>query len=85
MIKALHSPGFQKDDVAYGFFGRQGGVSKGIYKSLNCRGGSDDDPKDVAENRKRVADKIGVDGDQNTWAGAGDFDGGLCASVVHGA
>lgn len=37
--------------VAYGFFGRQGGVSSGIYNSLNCGFGSSDDASDVAQNR----------------------------------
>lgn len=36
------------------FFGREGGVSEGVYSSLNCGFGSDDDPLDVAENRERV-------------------------------
>ena len=38
----------------HGFFGRQGGVSEGLYASLNCGFGSRDDPARVAENRKRV-------------------------------
>lgn len=41
--------------VRHGFFGRQNGVSEGLYDSLNCGVGSDDDPGVVAENRKRVA------------------------------
>lgn len=40
--------------IAHGFFGRDGGVSKGIYASLNCGPGSRDDPASVAENRARV-------------------------------
>ncbi|WP_296717244.1 peptidoglycan editing factor PgeF [Tistrella sp.] len=46
----LHLPG-----IAHGFFGRQGGVSTGLYTSLNCGPGSADDPAAVAENRRRVA------------------------------
>lgn len=46
------------DDVGHGFFGRSGGVSSGIYSTLNCGPGSDDDPEAVAENRKRVMYKI---------------------------
>ncbi len=41
-------------DVAHGFFGRAGGVSKGIYASLNCGPGSGDAPEAVAENRRRA-------------------------------
>lgn len=47
--------------IQHGFFGRQGGVSDGLYKSLNCGVGSDDDPKAVAENRKRVAEHFNAE------------------------
>jgi hypothetical protein len=40
--------------IAHGFFGRQGGVSKGIYASLNCGPGSKDSRDDVMENRARA-------------------------------
>lgn len=40
--------------VRHGFFTRQGGVSTGIYSSLNCGYGSADDPVKVATNRARV-------------------------------
>ena len=39
--------------IAHGFFGRDGGVSTGVYGSLNCGPGSRDDPATVAENRAR--------------------------------
>lgn len=42
----------------HGFFGRLGGVSKGVYESLNVGERSDDKPKDIRENRKRVADMM---------------------------
>jgi polyphenol oxidase len=42
-------------DITHGFFGRQGGVSRGIYTSLNCGLGSSDDRASVLENRRRVA------------------------------
>ena len=41
--------------IRHGFFTRHGGVSRGIYASLNCGLGSRDDPAAVAENRARVA------------------------------
>jgi YfiH family protein len=41
--------------VRHGFFTRQGGVSTGIYDSLNTGAGSRDDPAAVAENKRRVA------------------------------
>src|SRR6185295_2533709 len=40
--------------IAHGFFGRTGGVSTGIYASLNCGPGSADVPTHVAENRRRA-------------------------------
>ena len=46
--------------IAHGFFGRIGGVSTGVYESLNCGPGSDDNPAHVAENRARVATLLGV-------------------------
>jgi len=46
--------------IAHGFFGREGGVSDGIYASLNCGPGSKDAPEAVAENRRRVADRLGA-------------------------
>ncbi|MEM9048027.1 MAG: peptidoglycan editing factor PgeF [Pseudomonadota bacterium] len=44
----------------HGFFGRAGGVSLGIYASLNCGPGAGDDPDAVACNRARVAAHLGV-------------------------
>lgn len=46
--------------IAHGFFGRTGGVSQGIYTSLNCGPGSSDDPAAVIENRKRVRETMGA-------------------------
>ncbi len=40
--------------IKHGFFTRQGGVSSGIYKSLNCGPGSGDDAEHVRTNRHRV-------------------------------
>ncbi|HEY5347506.1 MAG TPA: peptidoglycan editing factor PgeF [Rhizomicrobium sp.] len=42
------------ESVTHGFFGRRGGVSQGIYASLNCGPGSKDDPAAVRENRVRI-------------------------------
>lgn len=50
------------DGVAHGFFTRQGGVSKGIYTTLNCGLGSSDNPDAVRENRKRVLAHLGAKG-----------------------
>jgi YfiH family protein len=49
------------DGVRHGFFTRQGGVSSGIYASLNCGPGSRDDAANVTENRVRVAETLGAE------------------------
>ena len=36
----------------------EGGVSRGIYRSLNCGPGSNDDAMNVEENRRIVAEHI---------------------------
>ncbi len=46
--------------VRHGFFTRRGGVSDGVYESLNGGTGSDDAPARVAENRARMAAALGV-------------------------
>ena len=46
--------------IAHGFFSRRGGVSAGLYDSLNCGPGSKDDPASVAANRARVAAALDV-------------------------
>ena len=46
--------------LRHAFFTREGGVSGGIYDSLNGGIGSNDDPANVAENRRRMAEQMGV-------------------------
>ena len=46
-------------NIRHGFFDRRGGVSKGIYKSLNCGFGSNDKIKDIRKNLEKVCKKIG--------------------------
>ena len=46
--------------LRHAFFTGDGGVSGGIYASLNGGIGSNDDPAHVAENRRRMAEQIGV-------------------------
>lgn len=45
--------------IRHGFFTREGGVSSGIYASLNCGPGSGDDLKNVMENRAQAMQSIG--------------------------
>ena len=46
--------------IRHGFFTREGGVSSGIYASLNGGVGSNDVQEQVAENRARMAAALGV-------------------------
>src|ERR1700757_2223821 len=46
--------------LRHAFFSREGGVSGGIYAGLNGGLGSNDDPAHVAENRRRMAEQMGV-------------------------
>ncbi|UES49760.1 peptidoglycan editing factor PgeF [Roseibium aggregatum] len=52
------------DGIRHGFFTRQGGVSGGIYSSLNIGLGSDDERSSVLENRDRVAGQLGIGADR---------------------
>jgi len=44
--------------IPHGFFGRRGGVSRGLVAGLNAGIGSADDPAAVAENRRRAAETV---------------------------
>src|SRR3954452_14395868 len=46
--------------LRHAFFSREGGVSGGIYQGLNGGLGSNDDAAHVAENRRRMAARMGV-------------------------
>ncbi|MGB1896011.1 MAG: peptidoglycan editing factor PgeF [Parvibaculales bacterium] len=48
------------DGTAHGFFTRQGGVSTGLYESLNTGLGSEDARTRVLENRDRVRQYLGA-------------------------
>jgi YfiH family protein len=55
----LH-PALDLPGIRHAFFTREGGVSGGIYATLNGGQGSADDPGCVRENRGRMADLLGV-------------------------
>ena len=44
--------------VKHGFFNKKGGISKKIYKSLNCGPGSSDNPSNIEKNLQIVKKKI---------------------------
>ena len=48
----------KQKNISHGFFNRSGGKSKGIYKSLNCGLGSNDQKNKVKANLKIVKNKI---------------------------
>ena len=49
------------DGIRHAFFTREGGVSGGIYASLNSGIGSNDEAAHISENRARMAQALGVD------------------------
>ncbi|GLQ06229.1 peptidoglycan editing factor PgeF [Sneathiella chinensis] len=52
----------EQDGLTHGFFTREGGVSEGIYRGLNCGLGSDDLPDRVLENRNIAMQRLGLSG-----------------------
>lgn len=56
-LTAVH---LQAPNIEHGFFTRRGGVSSGLYESLNVGKSSLDQPDKVAENRLRVASYFGL-------------------------
>ena len=47
-------------NIKHCFFSKNGGVSQGIYNSLNCGLGSEDEKKNVLNNLNIVSNKMGV-------------------------
>ena len=58
-MQRLEAPNLVLPGIAHGFFGRDGGISTGLYASLNCGPGSRDDKAAVTENRMRIAAALG--------------------------
>ena len=56
----IHAPSLSFPSIRHAFFTREGGVSQGIYESLNGGIGSNDAPDRVRENRARMAAALGV-------------------------
>lgn len=55
MLEVIEDPILKKSNgIKHGFFTRAGGVSAGIYSSLNCAFPSNDHPDNVRENRRRA-------------------------------
>lgn len=60
MPTPILSPALTRAGIRHAFFTREGGVSSGVYASLNGGIGSNDDPAAVRENRRRMAEHLGV-------------------------
>lgn len=57
--KFITCENMESHGVKHGFFTRNGGVSMGTYKSLNCGPGSGDNPENVARNREIAMQSLG--------------------------
>ncbi len=60
MLDPITAPALDYPGLSHGFFTRLGGTSVGIYASLNGGIGSRDERAAVLENRKRMAETLGV-------------------------
>jgi hypothetical protein len=60
-LAALAADNLALPGVRHAFFTRAGGVSQGVYHSLNGGVGSSDEPTRVAENRARMARRLGAE------------------------
>ncbi|MDE3177960.1 MAG: polyphenol oxidase family protein [Pseudomonadota bacterium] len=60
----LTAPALDAPGLRHGFFTRAGGVSSGVYASLNGGVGSSDAAEAVAENRARMAACLGLAGER---------------------
>ena len=50
--------------ISHCFFSKKGGFSRGIYKSLNCGVGSNDNKNNIKKNLSLVSKKMGIDFDK---------------------
>lgn len=63
-LPTILSPKLSAAGVRHAFFTRAGGVSGGVYASLNGGVGSNDTREHVLENRRRMAHALGVEADR---------------------
>ena len=52
---------FDHDGINHGFFTRRGGMSQGVFDSLNCSPYSDDLMDSINENRRRIIQSLGAE------------------------
>ena len=58
MIKSKKLQKF--NNIKHGFFNSLGGISTGVYKSLNCGMGSKDKKNNITKNLNIALEKIGI-------------------------
>ena len=58
------APSLAHANIRHAFFTREGGVSSGVYASLNGGTGSRDEPEKVRENHNRMAAALGISGER---------------------
>ena len=63
-VPVIRAPQLTLPGIRHGFFTREGGVSTGIYASLNGGIGSNDDRALVLENRGRMCAALGIKADR---------------------
>lgn len=63
-IQPLRSSLLSDAGFKHAFFSREGGVSSGVFDSLNFATGSGDSPENLKTNLKRVGAELGVSGEQ---------------------
>lgn len=64
MLAALADDAGAAPGIRHAFFTRRGGVSGGVFASLNCGFGSRDEPGNVERNRAIAADRLGLPPDR---------------------
>ena len=59
-FEQLNGPSRNKTEIRHGFMTQNGGISDGLYTSLNCGYGSGDNPDNVTANRTRALEFLGA-------------------------
>ena len=57
-LRKIQHPSLRDQYISYGFFTRNGGVSKQPFNSLNCSFNVNDNESDVKENLKKVCQEL---------------------------
>jgi YfiH family protein len=61
MVKLITSPLLNQSGLTHGFTTREGGVSTGVFESLNLSRRDGEPDSNIEENRARVADALGLE------------------------